>query len=326
MTKLKAILFTLLFTALSAHYAQAQGWDGAGNVIRSDGTSTGATTWQSARDAGRKILAADHDTHDEYLADAIEACLNRSGENSPTTAIPFGGQRITGLATATARTDAARADDVQDSDHKVCGTVAGTDTITCVLAPAITTYEVGQRFHFVAAGTNTGATTLNINGVGAIAVRLTDGATALPAGMITSGDVVEVMHDGSVFILLAPQVGPWVAWTPTVTASGTMAVGGLSVDHARYRVEGDTVHFSVRLDFNLIDPASTAVFFTLPIAPGNSRVAFTGAAVGSGPGVAVYWDSSISKVTVQLYDAGNWTSSGGAGTATRIYASGKYEL
>lgn len=98
-------LATLLIV-LPASYATG-GWDGAGNVNRTNGVFSGTQVWQNSRDAGRKIRADDMDTHDQDIADAIEKALNLDGENSPTTNIPWGSNRITGLATGTAATDAA---------------------------------------------------------------------------------------------------------------------------------------------------------------------------------------------------------------------------
>src|SRR3990167_8185437 len=62
--------------------------------------------------------------------------------------------------------------------------VAGTNTITGTATPT-PTYTVGQRFTFVPAVTNTGATTLNISSVGAGAVQL--GGAALTGGELRAG-------------------------------------------------------------------------------------------------------------------------------------------
>lgn len=69
-------------------------WDGNGNVVRTDGTRSGATTWAQADAANVDILSADHDTHDEGLADSIEKCLNIDGENSMNADLDLGGNFI----------------------------------------------------------------------------------------------------------------------------------------------------------------------------------------------------------------------------------------
>jgi len=59
-------------------------WDGNGAFSRTNGTQTGATTWQDAEAAGSDIVSDEHDTHDQDLATGINACLAKNGENRPT--------------------------------------------------------------------------------------------------------------------------------------------------------------------------------------------------------------------------------------------------
>jgi hypothetical protein len=72
--------------------------------------------------------------------------------------------------------------------------VSGADTIVGTATPAISAYAAGQIFVFAAAGANTGAATLNVNGVGAVAVNKTAGATALAAGDIVANSVVVAVY------------------------------------------------------------------------------------------------------------------------------------
>jgi hypothetical protein len=55
-------------------------FDGSGTFNRTDGTRTGTTVWADAKTAGVKILSADHDTHDQDIADGLEKCLTVTGE------------------------------------------------------------------------------------------------------------------------------------------------------------------------------------------------------------------------------------------------------
>jgi hypothetical protein len=59
-------------------------WNGSGTYSRTNGTNTGATTWADDAGDGTKILAARHDTHDEDIATAINACLTKNNETKPT--------------------------------------------------------------------------------------------------------------------------------------------------------------------------------------------------------------------------------------------------
>ena len=62
-------------------------------------------------------------------------------------------------------------------------TSSGADTIVLTQSPALPSYEIGYPIYFHAGATNTGAATININGLGAIAVE--QGGNALAAGAIT---------------------------------------------------------------------------------------------------------------------------------------------
>ena len=137
------------------------------------------------------------------IATALTASIASDGQTVPTANLPMGSFKHTGTAAATALTDYARADQVQNSAFQTLTGVSGTDTITATLgSPSLTAYSAGQTFRFVSVGANTGAVTLNINAIGAKAVTK-NGTSALVAGDIPSGAVVEVYYDGTRFQLVA---------------------------------------------------------------------------------------------------------------------------
>ena len=76
--------------------------------------------------------------------------------------------------------------------------VAGTNTITASANAGITAYATGQVFTFIAAGANTGATTLNVNSLGAKNIYKS-GSVALEAGDIATGQAISVVYDGTQF-------------------------------------------------------------------------------------------------------------------------------
>lgn len=68
---------------------------------------TGPTVWEQDAQAGILIEAERHDYHDQDLADGINACLNKNGENSPTSDIDWGGFKTTNHGAGSATTDVA---------------------------------------------------------------------------------------------------------------------------------------------------------------------------------------------------------------------------
>ena len=73
------------------------------------------------------------------------------------------------------------------------------------LTPAITAYTTLLRLSLKVANSNTGASTLNLNTVGAVAIRKRSYAGALVAlagGELVAGNVYDFVHDGTYFQLL----------------------------------------------------------------------------------------------------------------------------
>ena len=79
----------------------------AGTFTRTNGFFTGATVWQSDFNALVKIVFSRHDTHDQDMAQGVNACLNKNGQNSPTANISWGTFKITNLAYGSADKDSA---------------------------------------------------------------------------------------------------------------------------------------------------------------------------------------------------------------------------
>jgi hypothetical protein len=79
-------------------------------------------------------------------------------------------------------------------------TVTGTDALVGSSPISAGSYAAGQTFRFTSAGANTGAVTLNVNGLGVKSVTK-NGATALAAGDIPASAVVTVTYDGARFQL-----------------------------------------------------------------------------------------------------------------------------
>jgi len=154
------------------------------------------------------------------LATGLSTALTKDGQTTPTANIPMGGFKLTGLGAGVAGTDAANLSQVQSAVGTFL-TVSGTDTITASVSPALTAYSAGAMFGFVAANTNTGATTINISSLGAKSIVTPLGA--LNAGDIQSGYFYIIYYDGTSFQLLGISTS-----LTTLTLSGDLSVGGES--------------------------------------------------------------------------------------------------
>lgn len=152
------------------------------------------------------------------IATALTNSIAKDGQTTPTANLPMGTYRHTGVGNGVAATDYTALGQAQSSAYQLIGTIAGVDTITGVLTPTLTAYAAGQKFSFISAGANTGAVTIDIDGLGAKSVTKL-GTTALAAGDIPSGAIVEIEYDGTRF-----QLCNLVAITSLSSVTGTLAI------------------------------------------------------------------------------------------------------
>ena len=135
------------------------------------------------------------------IAAELTLSLEASGKKAWTGNQNCGSQKMTALAVGSALTDSTNLGQVQNGGMQYA-TGSGTNTIVATMAPAITAYVAGQTFRIkMAAGANTGATTLNLNSVGAKNITKR-GTTALAAGDIPASMMFEVAYDGTQFQLI----------------------------------------------------------------------------------------------------------------------------
>lgn len=186
--------------------------------------------------SGALITAVNRNAVDADIATALTGSIAVNGESVVTNNIPMAGNKLTGLGAATTATDAATLAQVQSGVSQVLGSVSGVDTITATLSPTLAAYALGNTFRFVSAGANTGAVTININGLGAKAVTK-NGSTALAAGDIPSGTVAEIVYDGARFQL---NNKPDVATAPFADTTAIVKGSADATKLARFEVDGFT--------------------------------------------------------------------------------------
>lgn len=194
-------------------------WSG-GNYTKGNNATGG---WVGDASLGIGIEAGRHDTQDNDFATGINQCLNKDGSNAATGNLNLGGNKLTNIGAATARTDAAQTAQVQDSSPLWGGTSGGTSTAyTITLSPAITAYATGQTFRWIANATVTGAATINVNSVGAKTLQRQ--GTALIGNEFKTGDIVEMVYDGTQFQIINIASAPiYVDRTNNRVGIGTTA-------------------------------------------------------------------------------------------------------
>jgi hypothetical protein len=167
---------------------------------------------------GTTISSADFNNTMTDIATAVAGSIAADGQTAWQGNQNANNNRITSLTAAAALTDAPNANDVQTGKLTYLTAVAGTNTITASVA-FLVAYTAGETLRFIAANTNTGATTLNVNSIGAIAITK-QGATPLAAGDIKAGALVSVAYDGTQFQLQTPSTGALIG-VQVISATGT---------------------------------------------------------------------------------------------------------
>lgn len=132
------------------------------------------------------------------------AAINTSGTQSGTHTL----YKVTPVAVAT--TDVAYG----TNNHATSTGSSNAYVVTLPVTPA--SYVKGQVYSFLSNFANTGACTVNINGLGAKTIKKLGGATDLASGDIASGMIVSLEYDGTYMIMLNP-----VANVLTVGFDGT---------------------------------------------------------------------------------------------------------
>ena len=242
------------------------------------------------------------------LATGLSTAITKDGQTTITANIPFGSNKITGLGAATAATDAATLGQVQSTAAKLI-TVTGTDTITGTMSPALTAYAAGQLFYFIANAANTGAMTINIDGLGAKAITR-DGSTALIAGDVNTGEIVVICYDGTRFQMInaANSFGNTtingtltvtgntglqanVSITSTLSVGGTFAVTGAAT-------LGSTLSVTGKSDLPVVSTASMNAAVAVITTGTVTNLTSTSASIASmNAGVALLTNATVTTLT-----------------------------
>lgn len=113
--------------------------------------------------------------------------------------------------------------------NRVLTGLTGTNALVANSDPVSTAYTLGHVYYFVATADNTGAVTININGLGAKSITKS-GSTALAAMDIRAGQSYSIFYDGTRFQLssgISQAAGGGVIYenNTTVTSNYTITAG-----------------------------------------------------------------------------------------------------
>jgi len=238
------------------------GW--SGGLYTKGNSATGG--WVGDASTGIGIEAGRHDTQDNDFATGINQCINKDGSNSFSGNANLNNNKIVNVSSATLRSDAPNAGQVQDNSLLWGGTSGGAaNAQTLTLAPIITAYVAGQRYSFIAGFTNTAAATLNINGVGAKNIFNTATGAAIGAGEIVATRAYEVIYDGTQFLLLNDvtpiQNGDYI-WLGTTGGTATAMTASATPAITAYKAGQK---FRMKVGAGLGSTGSTATSHTINI-------------------------------------------------------------
>lgn len=288
---MKKILYATLFLAFVSTYSYA-GRNGSGTY------TAPSNSWNPVI-SGTAIDSSDFNDLLDDLETGITNSIAKDGQTTITADLPMSSFKHTGVGDATARTNYLTLKQLQDGDVLELSSVSGANTLTATAPFSLTSYAQGQVFRFVATGTNTGAVTLNLNSIGAVAVQKL--GAALVSGDITTGDAVAVYYDGTQFQMLTPARDP-------VLTAGSITAADLASDSVG---TAEIVDDAVTTDKIADDAVTTAKIPDDAVTFSKIGNMSTSRVLGNMSG------STASPTSVTVYDEDDMSSDSATGLATQ---------
>lgn len=137
------------------------------------------------------------------------------GNHVATTHLSMSNFKIGGVADAVSTADAVNSATLQKGNLIYAVDFGIADAYAINLSPPVSAYYTGMTVVFTATNDNTGTvtSTLNVNGLGAKAIKKQGGTSDLGAGDIVNGQIVTAVYDGTNFQIVG-QLGAVAAGIP----------------------------------------------------------------------------------------------------------------
>lgn len=173
-------------------------------AFNGSGTFNRLYDWTDDRDAGLKVNSTRMDAEMDGMATGLSTCIAKDGQTNPTANLPMNSNKHTGVAAGSARTDYGDVGSIQDGGYNYALDSGASDVYVIGPSPAITAYSTGMTFvvKIGSGNTNTGASTINVSGVGAKSIKTPDG-TNPEAGAMIAGQIAIICYDGTNFQLVS---------------------------------------------------------------------------------------------------------------------------
>lgn len=200
------------------------------------------------------------------------------------------------------------------------GSAGGTaNALTLTPATALGSY-VKSRFMFLATATNTAAATVAISGLSAAGVKRADG-NALTGGEIVSGNLYEIVYDGTNFrlsnsIITAAKLGGYTEMRASISISSNT----ITLDHSLYnvfKVASNNADITGITDNGLPASGTFCSWLLILVGDGTQRALTLPAAYKTVGAATITPTSTSGKVDIFLC----WTDDGG--TTKYIYVGGQ---
>lgn len=180
---------------------------------------------------------------------------------------------------------------------------SGTNTYTLTLSPIPTAYVAGNMYNVKFTNTNTGASTINVNGLGAKSIFYN--GVALIAGEIVASTAYSLLYDGTQFHLIGSVGSIGGEWTNVPFNAANFYADGPAVWTVqsgdvrtnRYKIIGKTMFWRVDIDGSTISGSPIVLYMNLP--NGNAFPNYEGFS-----NTGIYESAFVTDQTLQTYMLG----------------------